>query len=435
MPIPGGQPADTADAAGGADDGDGLLDSDDGREDSGLLGNGGNSGTGSEPDGLSTGDGSSADGDPLSDSGSRAESNGGGQLNGSDGGADNDTGGLTAGADDGGNSNSDREGGDLLGGDAERDDGDLLGNGGNSGTGSETVGLSAGDGSSDDGGLLSDSGSRAESSDGGLLDGSDGGADKDTDGLIAGPDDGGNRDGDPDSGDAGAQRGAGGDLLGGGSDEGGGLMSGDTGGDGSGTKAGREITAEMPEAIPADWTALGEWYRDFYVLSYRPKDHGDPFIRSWLETAAPEAGSDPAMTAIFERLSDPKAPGRCAKCHSVDRRPDKGFRINWRAGSGSAPGDRLTRFRHGPHLTLTSGRDGCATCHKFDRDADYAASFDDRDPGSFASNFASIDRGTCAGCHTPDKAGSACTQCHNYHGTEPRSQAVTTRMRDDAMGR
>jgi uncharacterized protein YodC (DUF2158 family) len=190
----------------------------------------------------------------------------------------------------------------------------------------------------------------------------------------------------------------------------------------------------MPEPIPADWTAYGGWYRDFYVLWYRPRDHSDAFMRRWLETAAPRAGGQTAMTAIFDRLSDPKAPGRCAKCHSIDRSSGGGFRVNWQAGPAAGSGSRLTGFRHGPHLTLTSGREGCATCHRFDGEADYAASFDDRDPTTFASNFADIDKATCSTCHTPAKAGASCTQCHAYHEQAPHSQAVTTRMVDGAGG-
>lgn len=179
---------------------------------------------------------------------------------------------------------------------------------------------------------------------------------------------------------------------------------------------------------------MGGWYRDFYLLSHRPRDHGDAFLRRWLETTAPYGGGDGAMAEVFAQLSDPKAPGRCVKCHSVDRRAAGGFQVNWQAGTPVASHGRLTGFRHGPHLTLTSGRDGCATCHKFDQAAAYAASFDDRDPATFASNFAPIDKATCARCHTPEKAGSACTQCHSYHAERPHSQAVKTEMSAGDMG-
>lgn len=154
-------------------------------------------------------------------------------------------------------------------------------------------------------------------------------------------------------------------------------------------------------------------------------------MRRWLETTAPLGSGDGAMAKVFERLSDPKAPGRCTKCHSVDARDAGGFQVNWQTGTPVASASRLTGFRHGPHLTLTSGRDGCATCHEFDGDAAYAASFDDRDPRTFESNFAEIDKTTCTSCHTPEQAGATCTQCHAYHAEEPHSQAVTTRMGED----
>jgi uncharacterized protein YodC (DUF2158 family) len=347
--------------------------------------------------------------------------------------------------------------GALLGGptDTDGDDGDLLGGGGGGGSdGSDGGGLLGDDGGAGSGagggGLAGDGDGGAPETGGGLLAGDAGGNDG-SGGLLAEDSDadaqgGDGLLGDGNGGDAGD--GGGGDLLGGGdgadgdgdllggeSEDGGGLTAGDTAGERASGKADpSEITAEMPEPIPADWTAYGGWYRDFYVLWYRPRDHSDAFMRRWLETAAPRAGGQTAMTAIFDRLSDPKAPGRCAKCHSIDRSSGGGFRVNWQAGPAAGSGSRLTGFRHGPHLTLTSGREGCATCHRFDGEADYAASFDDRDPTTFASNFADIDKATCSTCHTPAKAGASCTQCHAYHDQAPHSQAVTTRMVDGAGG-
>jgi hypothetical protein len=379
------------------------------------------------PDETADADGSSADtaaggdGDLLGAGGDAEPGDDGGLLGHEDSDAEASSDDPLAG--NGRANGSDEAGGGLLGDDdaGGGDDGDLL------------AGASEGtEAQDDDGGLLGDDGSSAADGDGGGL--LDGGDDKSRDAAEAGDEDllGGDE---TDGGLSGDSDSGGGDLLGGdgGNGDDAGLISGDRT-EGSGDAAKPEIEAEMPAPLPSEWTALGGWYRDFYVLSYRPRDHGDAFLRRWLETAAPYGGGDGAMADVFAQLSDPKAPGRCVKCHSVDRRAAGGFQVNWQAGTPAASDGRLTGFRHGPHLTLTSGRDGCATCHKFDQEADYAASFDDSDPSTFASNFAAIDKATCARCHTPEKAGSACTQCHNYHAERPHSQAVKTEMSAGEVG-
>lgn len=324
-------------------------------------------------------------------------------------------------------------------------DGDLLGGGDGSGAGEDGDLLGGqGAGPSEDGGDLLGGGSQPETTpEGGDLLG---------DSQEAAPEDGGDLlgNGDP------APEDAGGDLLGGQdkaedgggllgagdgeSGDGGGLMSGG-GGDGAGDSGGTADAAAwkdatMPEPVPAQWSRMGGWYRDFFVLYYRPADHADGFLRRWLDATAPRAEGDGPAAAIFARLADPKAPGRCTKCHSVDRRAaGKGVRVNWQARTTGVSGTRLTQFAHGPHLTLTSARKGCATCHAFDREADYPASFDDRDPGTFASNFQPVDKATCTQCHTADQAGDACTQCHAYHAEDPASTAVQTEMGSAGMRR
>lgn len=314
------------------------------------------------------------------------------------------------GADDGG----------LLGNGAADEDGshgDLLGGGGGTQDGSGAGGGSLMDdtGGADNGGLLGtgSGGVDKDDSNPGLAvseDGSDGNGG----GLLGG--------GDGGTGTGNGSGAGGGDLLGGGSSDGGegGLLADQTA-ERSEPKAQRQVEAEMPEPIPSDWAALGGWYRDFYLLSYRPRDHADAFMRRWLETTAPLGSGDGAMAEVFARLSDPKAPGRCTKCHSVDAQAGGGFQVNWQTGTLVAAGGRLTGFRHDPHLTLSSGRDGCATCHQFDRDAAYPASFDDRDPQTFDSNFTDIGKTTCTICHTPEQAGATCTQCHTYHAQQPHS--------------
>ena len=80
----------------------------------------------------------------------------------------------------------------------------------------------------------------------------------------------------------------------------------------------------------------GGWFvlRRSPSLRYRPRGHEDPFFRAWLAFAAAspasvdaalspgDDGSRPAAERIFALLSKKTAPGRCAKCHSVDASPD-----------------------------------------------------------------------------------------------------------------
>ncbi|MFW5896147.1 MAG: hypothetical protein ACOCUA_02060 [archaeon] len=43
------------------------------------------------------------------------------------------------------------------------------------------------------------------------------------------------------------------------------------------------------------------------------------------------------------------------------------------------------------------------------------AAFDGFDVRPFRGEFQPIQRNTCASCHTPDRAGDSCLDCHNYH--------------------
>jgi hypothetical protein len=183
-----------------------------------------------------------------------------------------------------------------------------------------------------------------------------------------------------------------------------------------------------------DWSAAGGWYREEFSLYYRPTGHQDEMVAEWLNiTQSPKPGIDAAAAnAVFELLADPRAPGRCTKCHSVET-VDNGHRVQWTGARPNMHKNAFTVFSHTAHLSLL-GKEGCLSCHALDDDADFAAGFKDRDPNSFTSNFRSIERKTCAGCHTAAKAGDSCVTCHDYHiGNFPpamtRVPKVMTKMR------
>lgn len=175
-----------------------------------------------------------------------------------------------------------------------------------------------------------------------------------------------------------------------------------------------------PEPVPDDeWAENGGWFIDYFSMVYRPLGHADPVIAGWLDFAADIAHADAAAAnGVLDSLAEDTGPGTCAKCHAVDAAGDA-YRVNWQAKLLDPQEHRFNDFSHVSHFNL-SGITGCTNCHVLDVEAAYAASFDDRDPATFRSNFLPIERQVCAECHVPESAGGDCTTCHNYHvGTFP----------------
>jgi hypothetical protein len=187
--------------------------------------------------------------------------------------------------------------------------------------------------------------------------------------------------------------------------------------------------AASPTAPPAvapltvsnaeDWTTAGGWYRsaDNPTLFYRPAGHADPFLTIWLTESA-RLSADPVARALFSALADPKAPGLCMKCHSVDRAHGDTRMVNWDAGVPSETDHPITKFSHSAHFSMMGGA-GCQTCHQMKAQSAYLAAFGGNlDPARFESNFAHVSKATCAGCHNDKVAGEGCQLCHNYHTGE-----------------
>ena len=68
-------------------------------------------------------------------------------------------------------------------------------------------------------------------------------------------------------------------------------------------------------------------------------------------------------------LADPKALGRCVKCHSVDavgKQPDTGFVVNWTGARPVRDQQKFTRFSHRTHFSLLD-EEGCLSCHSLDK--------------------------------------------------------------------
>jgi hypothetical protein len=176
------------------------------------------------------------------------------------------------------------------------------------------------------------------------------------------------------------------------------------------------------------WTKLGGgWYRQDYFLYYRPAGHADPFLRAWLAVTGREAGERNGLARqLFERLSNPSAPGACGECHSVDRGPDGSRIVNWFPFRPDPAEHGFTKFAHRPHLTLV-GSEGCKTCHRFNTTANFAATYKNGNPFVFAASFEPIKKRLCASCHVAGHASAACTTCHNYHiGDIPNAMGAMT---------
>lgn len=162
----------------------------------------------------------------------------------------------------------------------------------------------------------------------------------------------------------------------------------------------------------------GGWYRQDadFVLLYRPIGHPDPFLCAWLEFTARASGPKQARAtaAIFTRLSNPKAPGMCMKCHSVDVQAGQRKRIHWAAARPAPHERKVTRFAHAVHFSLLDDK-GCHTCHALNPEAGVMQTYTQTDPLIFTSNFQPMRKAVCTTCHTSERAGDTCLTCHNYH--------------------
>ena len=174
-----------------------------------------------------------------------------------------------------------------------------------------------------------------------------------------------------------------------------------------------------PGLSPEERMALGGWYLDDFVLRYRPAGHADPVLRAWTDLAAGQAGGD---------WMDPRQPGMCLQCHSVERDgPEAPRQVQWQPRQVSAQLRQFTEFDHAAHFSLL-GDAGCRTCHEVAPDAAYAESFETLNPHDFASNFQPLEQAVCLECHQPDQAGDDCTQCHRYHVGEFEATLPPTQM-------
>jgi len=185
-----------------------------------------------------------------------------------------------------------------------------------------------------------------------------------------------------------------------------------------------------PEDLPSaeDISVAGGWYLQDFSVYYRPSGHGDRFLQTWMDVVAGTDASRGNVKVLFSALSDRKAIGYCAKCHSIDRTGGKTQRVNWRARRPVSRAKKFNRFRHSPHFSLL-GEKGCLSCHRINAKADYLKGFKGDDPTTFSSNFLPIAKNVCAACHTSGGASNSCLTCHNYHIGKVIPALTSARMR------
>ncbi len=219
--------------------------------------------------------------------------------------------------------------------------------------------------------------------------------------------------------------------LGDGADDGGLFGELDPSETGEGSDSANDASTIADPVSGEEWASVGGWYKDYFSLRYRPAGHADAFIKTWLDQSmAPADSITPAALAVFDDLAERGAPGVCTKCHSVDAvdGDEPGRIVNWMSKQVEPNLETFTHFSHAAHFSLLDQK-GCLTCHTLDSEATFLKSFEDFDPTTYQSNFAPIDRTTCAQCHVEEIAGNGCVMCHNYHvGILPPAVASTLDM-------
>ena len=173
-----------------------------------------------------------------------------------------------------------------------------------------------------------------------------------------------------------------------------------------------------------DQLAFGGWMIDRQRMSvvYVPTGHADTWLSKWIELEEMRQGSN-ASTASQGQQKIALAQ-QCRQCHllhspaSKEPMQNKTWSVSfrkanqgdqelllsdgnsnecWKSKKRAATLRQITRFDHGPHLTLPKLND-CQSCHSLGQ-----------------HDFIPMQKDQCTSCHQSNAAGESCTQCHNYH--------------------
>ena len=187
----------------------------------------------------------------------------------------------------------------------------------------------------------------------------------------------------------------------------------------------KPITAGFKDSRAWDQLAFGGWMIDRQRMSmvYVPTGHADPWLSKWIELEEMRRGSSglPGDQSAQQKIALAQQCRQCHSLHSIDRNQpmqnlnwsvsfrkanqgDQDLLINdsisnecWKSKRRAANLRPITKFDHGPHLTLPKLND-CQSCHQLG-----------------TRDFVPMQKNQCSSCHQANAAGESCTQCHNYH--------------------
>ncbi len=174
------------------------------------------------------------------------------------------------------------------------------------------------------------------------------------------------------------------------------------------------------------------------ALSYQPSGHGDLLMKSILDVAAAKVEEVPEALDLLGAAGDhwqgydTTGAGKCLKCHTLDRRDDGSMRINWSHTARELAARPMTKFKHRSHVRLPElvrqdqvlANEACASCHQLETRPEHVQAYrksfaaGHHDPHLFRSGFQPLMLNHCTQCHTQERAGDSCLQCHQYHATE-----------------
>ncbi len=181
------------------------------------------------------------------------------------------------------------------------------------------------------------------------------------------------------------------------------------------------------------------------AFAYAPGGHADPVMRAVLDVAASKIGKLGHARELFGSASDfwqgfdTTGAGKCLKCHTLDEGDDGTMMINWSPASADPESRPITKFRHSSHVRLPEmvreddmkANASCASCHQLETSPDQIDAYrgvfaaENQNPFRFRSGFRELMRSNCAECHTENRAGDSCLQCHQYHATpSPLTPAI-----------
>ena len=168
-------------------------------------------------------------------------------------------------------------------------------------------------------------------------------------------------------------------------------------------------------------------------------------MKAVLDVAASKVGKLPHAREAFGAASDfwqgfdTTGAGKCLKCHTLDSGDDGSMRINWSPATADPSSRPITKFRHSSHIRLPEMirendmqvNASCASCHQLETSPDNVGAYrelfsaENHNPHQFRSGFQQLMLNNCAECHTENRAGDSCLQCHQYHATpSPLTPAI-----------